>query len=74
MSPIERLLGHCNEKYPHFECERGQADIKAAKAEYEQINAIVEMAENVVCGHNCQHVRCWKLKAGIAHLKSIRNQ
>jgi hypothetical protein len=47
VTAIDTLIEHCQEMYPHFESERGQADIANAKAEHAALNACYEVLKRV---------------------------
>lgn len=47
MTAFDILIEHCNEKYPHFESPRGQADIAAAKAEYDALVSALQVLANI---------------------------
>lgn len=46
MNDFDKLIEHCNEKYPHFESPRGQGDISRAVEENKKMKlAIIYLME-----------------------------
>lgn len=41
MNSFDKLIEHCQEKYPHFESERGKGDISAAIEENKKLKLAV---------------------------------